>query len=199
MVTLLLVRHGQTDWNAQGRAQGHLDIPLNEVGLAQAEVLADVLAKRAVDRLWSSDLSRASQTAAVVSARTGVGLELDPRLREFDVGDRQGLTIAEFTDRFPDEPGLPVGLVDNARTGETAAQVRTRMTAALADCRAGLSPGQTGVVLTHGAALRVGLFALLGWSWEHAHSVRPLGNCAWAELRFGAGGDVQLVSYNVRG
>ncbi len=198
-VTLLLVRHGQTSWNAQGRAQGHVDVPLDDTGLAQAEQLADALAKRSVDRLWSSDLSRASQTAAVISARTGLDVEVDPRLREFDVGERQGLTLAEFTTRFPDAPAVWVGVGDHPVVpgAESTDQVRDRMLGALNECRAGLAPGQTGVVLSHGAALRVGLFELLGWSWEDSHSVCALGNCAWAEVRFDAQGQAQLLSYNV--
>lgn len=199
-VTLLLVRHGRTSWNAQGRAQGHADVPLDETGLAQAERLADVLAKRAVDRLWSSDLSRASQTAAVISARTGLDVVFDPRLREFDVGERQGLTLTEFTSRFPDAPAVWVGVGDHPVVpgAESTDQVRDRMLAVLRECRAALAPGHTGVVLSHGAALRVGLFELLGWSWEFSHSLRTLDNCAWAELRFENDG-VQLAAYNVAG
>jgi glucosyl-3-phosphoglycerate phosphatase len=89
----VLVRHGETDWNAAQRAQGHADVSLNARGRAQAAGLATALATFAPVRLWSSDLSRALQTAEHVAAATGLAIEPDARLREYDVGKRSGLTI----------------------------------------------------------------------------------------------------------
>ena len=100
---LVLVRHGRTDWNLAKRAQGHTDIPLDEVGHAQAQGMAPFVAALRPSRIWSSDLARASQTAAYVAALTGVTVEVDARLREYSVGERSGLTRVEFQERFPRE------------------------------------------------------------------------------------------------
>src|SRR5712691_6348769 len=90
MATLLLVRHGETDWNAEHRWQGHADVPLNARGRKQAKALAEELAPQGVDAIYTSDLSRARDTAAIVGERLGVPVVLDPDLREIDVGSREG-------------------------------------------------------------------------------------------------------------
>ncbi|HKC77074.1 MAG TPA: histidine phosphatase family protein [Gaiellaceae bacterium] len=95
MTTLLLVRHSETDWNAERRFQGHADVPLNTRGREQAERLAADLTKSGVGVVYSSDLSRARETAEIVGARLGIEVILDPDLREVDVGSRQGLTWSE--------------------------------------------------------------------------------------------------------
>jgi broad specificity phosphatase PhoE len=97
---LLLVRHGQSEWNAQGRWQGQADPPLTDVGRAQARTAAQALG--AVDAIFSSDLRRAVETAAVLSAQLGVGPVItDPGWRERDAGEWSGLTRAEIHERFP--------------------------------------------------------------------------------------------------
>ena len=97
---LLLVRHGRTAWNAEGRAQGHADVGLDDIGRAQAEAMADVLAEREPALLVSSDLSRARETAAFLEKATGLTAVEDARLREYDLGERTGLTLAEFGERL---------------------------------------------------------------------------------------------------
>jgi len=100
---LILARHGQTAWNAEGRFQGQADPPLDATGLAQAERLAaEVLALR-LDVLVSSDLLRARQTAMVVSRACGLEVELDRDLREIDLGLWQGLHRRQASERFPEE------------------------------------------------------------------------------------------------
>ena len=99
---ILLFRHGETDWNAQERFQGHIDVPLNDNGRAQARALADRLKDTGIEAILSSDLSRAAETAKIVAE----GLELahpithDPGLREAHLGEAQGLTRAEIEARF---------------------------------------------------------------------------------------------------
>ena len=100
---LVLLRHGRTAWNATGRAQGHADVELDEVGHAQAAAVAPWIAGWEPAELWSSDLARARQTAAYVEKETGLVATLDARLREYDVGERTGLTMAEFADQHPDD------------------------------------------------------------------------------------------------
>src|SRR5438309_4580604 len=99
MTTLLLVRHGETDWNAERRWQGHADVPLNERGREQAQRLADSLPVDAVDAIYASDLARARETAEILGARLGRPVVVDPDLREIDVGSREGLTGEEVGDR----------------------------------------------------------------------------------------------------
>ena len=95
MTTLLFVRHGETDWNAQRRWQGHADVPLNDRGREQARALAESLADERIDVIYTSDLSRARDTAEAVAARLGVDVVLDADLREIDVGPIEGLTADE--------------------------------------------------------------------------------------------------------
>jgi glucosyl-3-phosphoglycerate phosphatase len=196
--TLVLVRHGETDWNAEERAQGHADVPLNAVGQAQAEAVAEVLAGFRPVRLWSSDLARAMQTAERVAAATGLPVEPDPRLREYDVGKRSGLTREEFAAYFPEEFSSWHGgegrlLVPGE---ESTDDVRRRVAPALADCLAGVPPGQTGVAVLHGACLKVGLLDLLGWPWEVSRSLAGTDNCGYCVLNESPRRGLRLASYN---
>jgi probable phosphoglycerate mutase len=197
--TLVLVRHGETDWNLSGRAQGHTDVPLNDTGRAQARAVAQVLRGFDPARLWSSDLARARETADEIALATGLTAELDPRLREYDVGERSGLTLEEAAERFPEElaayrAGRSGSLVPGEETTE---QVRDRVVPALLDCFAALSGGETGIVVMHGACLRVGLMGVIGWPWEHARALVGIANAAYCVLIYDAAQDrVRLASYN---
>ena len=95
MTALLLVRHGETDWNADGRLQGHTDRPLSEFGRRQARQLAQELADENLDAIYASDLSRARETAEIVGKRLELAVVLDPALREKDWGSWEGLTAVE--------------------------------------------------------------------------------------------------------
>jgi glucosyl-3-phosphoglycerate phosphatase len=197
--TLVLVRHGQTAWNAEERAQGHADISLDETGHAQAAAAAPWLTALGPARLWSSDLARARETAAYVAGATGLTVTTDPRLREYDVGVRSGLTRMEFEATYPREHAA--WLADDESLlvagAESAVQVRDRVLAGLTDCLAALGEGQTGIVVTHGACLKVGLISLLGWPWELARGLRGMDNCGWSVLsERGVTGNLRLVSYN---
>ena len=184
MTRLVLLRHGRTDWNHTGRAQGHADVPLDAVGVAQAEAVAPVLAALQPVALWTSDLARARQTAACVAAATGLEPVPDPRLREFDVGpNRAGLTRTEYADRHPAEHAALVAGDWAAIPGrETHEDVRRRFLPALTSYAATLPDGQTGVVVTHGAAMRVAAAAFLGWPAEVVPTLGGVHNCGWIEL-----------------
>ena len=200
MTRLVLVRHGQTAWNLEGRAQGHTDVDLDDLGRAQAARLAPAIARLRPSALWSSDLARARQTAAAIEAATGLGARLDPRLREFDVGQRAGLDVAEFAARYPDayaawRAGHVTGGVPGA---ETTAEVRARMVPALREIWSATGPGETSVVVSHGACSKVALVDFLGWPEEVGTTLRGLDNCGWAVLEADSESlQARLTAYNV--
>src|SRR5262245_40388722 len=99
----IVVRHGETAWNAVSRIQGHLDSPLNEEGMAQALLLAEHLAAEPFDHFYASDLGRALQTAQPLADRTGTQPVPEPQLRERRLGVFQGLTPAECERSYPED------------------------------------------------------------------------------------------------
>jgi len=181
---LILLRHGRTPWNALVRMQGHTDVQLDDCGRDQSEAAARVLALEEPVRLWTSDLARARETASYLEKETGLTAVTDSRLREFDVGARSGLTQAEFAERFPEEyaasaAGHPHPLVPGE---EPVSAVSIRMVEAITECFAQLAAGETGILVGHGASLKVGLMAALGWDPAARQSLCGIDNCAWAIL-----------------
>ena len=154
MTELWLVRHGQTDWNAAGRFQGQSDVPLNSVGLAQAEALAGRLANTSFDAIYSSDLSRAYRTAQCLARPLGLAIRIEPRLREICQGQWEGMVYSEVVERFG-EPGDPLQSdvsTDRAPGGETILEVALRVTDAINEI-ASAHPAQRVLVVSHGLAL----------------------------------------------
>ncbi|CAN5504736.1 glucosyl-3-phosphoglycerate phosphatase [soil metagenome] len=197
--TLVLLRHGRTAWNEVGRAQGQADIELDEVGHAQAAGVAPYIAAMEPATLWTSDLARARQTCAYVEEATGLSAKADERLREFDVGIRQGLTNQEFAEAFPAEAaGWVVGAgMLQIEGAESTADVAARLVPALREHLDSLAPGETGVVVTPGASLKVGLAGLLGWPEQLSTTLQGMENCGWAVMgEIEPGGRVRLVAYN---
>lgn len=145
---LLVVRHGQSEWNAIGRWQGHADPPLSELGRRQAYVAAGSIG--AVDGIISSDLIRAVETAAIIAQQLGIGpVMVDERLRERDAGEWTGLVKAEIDKGWP-------GWIDDLRRPagfEDAESVLARVVEAFAEIRAA-SPGGSLLVVTHGGVIR---------------------------------------------
>jgi broad specificity phosphatase PhoE len=139
VTTLLLVRHGETDWNAEGRLQGHTDRPLNDFGRRQAKELAQRLAGEGVDAIYASDLVRAKETAEIVGERLGLPVVIDPDLREKDWGTWEGLTGDER--------------VHVELAGESTEAHRDRVMRAVRRI-AQRHPDQRVVVVTHGGSLR---------------------------------------------
>jgi probable phosphoglycerate mutase len=198
MPELVLLRHGRTAWNHEGRVQGHLDAELDDSGREQAARAAEVLALLQPTVLWSSDLVRARDTAGYLAARTGLEPTYDARLREYNLGERQGITREEFEAIAPEEFALfRQGYYDETPGAESTAEVRERMSAALGDVLAELGPTDTGVVVGHGAALRVAVGALLGWPDDLFRSLGVLANCGWLVLApHPATGALRLAAYN---
>lgn len=179
--TVLLWRHGRTEWNAAGRFQGQHDIPLDDVGLDQAELAAEALVARRPQVLYSSPLTRARQTAAALAARTGLEPRLHDDLAEINVGTWVGLTPADLAGD-PEYAKAARG-VDFRRsaTGETATEVGARMARAVKQI-ASSNPGKRVVIASHGLAIRMGTGALLGWDFETSWWLGALRNCHWVEL-----------------
>ena len=196
---LVLQRHGRTAWNDTGRAQGQADVPLDETGHRQAAAAAPYLASLAPVALWSSDLARAAQTCGYLEQETGLSAKHDARLREFDVGVRQGMTLAQFAEAFPAEHAAWLQEDPSLRLpgAEIHAEVEERIVPALVECLESLAPGETAVVVSHGASLKVAVAGLLGWPAGMHRTFRGLDNCAWATLEeVEAGGRLRLVGYN---
>lgn len=170
MTRIVLARHGETEWNRLGRWQGHADPPLNEAGRLQAVALAETLAGDGVVAVYSSDLSRASETARAVGARLGVEVVEDAALREIDVGSWSGLTRAEVQERFPE--GFARWLDGEiGHDGETREQLTARVVAAV-ERIASDHRDETVVVVTHGGAIRALRRHL------HGDPGEPVPNCA---------------------
>ena len=148
MTTLLLVRHGETDWNAEGRLQGQIDRPLTEFGRRQAKQLAAELEGEELEAIYSSDLARARETAEIVGERLGLPVELDSDLREKDWGTWEGLTAVE-RDRVE-------------FVGESTQAHEERMLRALARISSQHADGSTVLVVTHGGSMRRVQTAALG-------------------------------------
>jgi broad specificity phosphatase PhoE len=150
MTTILLARHGETDWNVERRVQGHSDTPLNDTGRSQARALADELAGEPIDAVYSSDLMRAHETARIVAEQRGLSVTAIPDLREKNFGSWEGMTDVEINDRSPqtrEQSWRDWG------DGETRAQMADRVLAAL-ERIAETHPDQRVLVVSHGGPLR---------------------------------------------
>jgi broad specificity phosphatase PhoE len=196
---LVLLRHGRTAWNSIGRAQGQADVELDELGHRQAAEAAEHLAGWSPAALWTSDLARARQTCGYLERATGLAAKADERLREFDVGARQGMTPDQFEQAFPEAFRAWLGGEEMVRVpgSEVPSEVATRMVPALQETLACLDAGETGIVVTHGACLKIGLMGLLGWPLAYGSQLQGVGNCAWVTVTQTAG-RVRLVGYNQR-
>lgn len=164
MPTLYLVRHGQTDWNAQGRLQGHADRPLDTVGRIQASAVASRLSSIRLDSVIASDLARARSTASAIAVYHGLTVKTDPRLREVGFGSWEGLRMSDIAAAFPealagwreDPPSyLPPG-------AESPEAVRRRVASFLDDMRQRRLDEHI-LVVAHGASLRVLLSMVSPW------------------------------------
>jgi len=183
---LVLLRHGQTDYNVEGRMQGHYDSKLTEAGVEQAVTVAPEIARLVPDRLISSDLRRAVDTADVVAAACGRPVKLDARLRETHLGEWQGQTVDEIEAGWPgaiatwrsDPAWAPPG-------GESRIEVVRRSLPVVEELDeefASTALDTTVVFVAHGgliAGLVCGLLALPSPTWP---VIGGVGNCRWAAL-----------------
>jgi probable phosphoglycerate mutase len=163
MTELILVRHGETDWNAEGRLQGHTDRSLSDYGRDQARRLAEELAGETFDAIYASDLARARETAELVGGRLHLAVAVDPDLREKDWGTWEGLTSTERLD---------VELV-----GESIEHHTERMLAALGRIAAKHPYGRV-LVVTHGGSMRRVQTEALGFALPVVENCGQW-ECAW--------------------
>ena len=201
-VRVLLWRHGRTAYNHAQRWQGQIDVPLDDVGRAQAAAGARSLAKlvEGVEvTIVASDLSRAAQTGGTLGALLGVPVATDPRLREIAAGEWEGLTRPEIV-----EAGMADVLaawvrgddVRIGRTGERRSEVGRRGAAAIAEHAAAVPDGSTLVVASHGGLVRGSTLTLLGLDPAGWNVLGTIGNCHWVDLHLRAGA-WRLNGYNL--
>lgn len=186
---LVLLRHGQTEFNADSRMQGQLDTELSELGRAQAVAAAEVLGKRQPLLIVSSDLRRAYDTAVTLGVRTGVEVDVDPRLRETHLGDWQGLTHTQVDAAAP---GARVAWREDARWaphgGESRVDVAQRSVPVVAELVAaqpewGIDASDRPIVLVaHGGLIAALTAALLGIPVDNWPILGGMGNASWVQL-----------------
>lgn len=186
---LLLLRHGQTEYNATSRMQGQLDTDLSDLGRAQAVAAAEVLAKRQPLVIVSSDLRRALDTATTLGDQAGMSVSVDERLRETHLGDWQGLTHHEVDDIAP---GARLAWRDDARwaphNGESRVDVANRSLPVVAEQLRNLPEwgvdevDRPVVLVAHGGLIAALTAALLDLPVDNWPVLGGMGNASWVQL-----------------
>jgi broad specificity phosphatase PhoE len=173
VTTVYLARHGESDWNAANRFQGHSDRPLTELGRKQAHALADLVAGERVEAIYSSPLERALETARIVAVRTGLDVTTRDDLREVDTGSWSGLSRAEVKERFPE--GFERWLSGGAGwdDGESYEHMAARVLAALREIAAAHPSGRV-LVVSHGGPIRAIQAAANGMDLHEYRRIRPV-------------------------
>jgi broad specificity phosphatase PhoE len=179
---LVLWRHGETDWNADRRMQGQLDAELSVLGMEQARLAAPLIARFRPQALLTSDLRRASNTAAILAEQTGLTVQTDKRLRETHLGEWQGLTHEDVDARWP---GGRASWRRNAEWappgGETRVDVAGRALQVVRelDGRPGI---EVAVLCAHGGLIASLVASLLGLPVDRWPALGGIGNCNWVVL-----------------
>jgi probable phosphoglycerate mutase len=180
--TIVLVRHGETDWNRDNRFQGHADPPLNDTGRQQALALADELRGESFEALYASPLRRADETARILAAALGLEAVSDAALKEVDVGSWSGLTRVEVEARYPAGFARWLEYGHGWDDGETYEELGARVIAGLLRIAAS-HPGESVLAVTHGGPIRSALAASERVSFSEARrSIHVVGNCAVIRL-----------------
>lgn len=198
---VFLVRHGQTAWNASGRAQGHTEIPLDEIGRTQAERVGERLARAAATlpgaEVWSSDLGRCRETAAPLLSRVSLPVTYHPELRERTFGAWEGEPLADIRLRLDDlarEAGLASTTSIRPPGGESFEDVWNRVSP-IAERLAETLKLRSVIVVSHGGLSSLLLARLISASPETARSFR-LRNTSVTELELRPDGAFQLLRFD---
>ena len=197
--TLVMLRHGQTEWNAGNRMQGQLDTELSALGRDQAVAAAEVLAKRHPLLIVSSDLRRAYDTAVVLAERTGSPLVVDARLRETHLGDWQGMTHSEVDAAAPgarvtwrnDATWAPHGGESRVDVARRSLPLITELVDSQPDWGAD-EPDRPVVLVAHGGLIAALTARLLGLSVDKWPVLGGMGNASWAQLSGNSARDAPL-------
>jgi glucosyl-3-phosphoglycerate phosphatase len=180
---VVIWRHGRTPWNLEGRFQGQTDVPIDEVGLAQARRAAALLAGLRPAAIVASDLQRAVRTAETLAELTGLPVGVDEGLRETYAGAWQGKTDTEIKAAFPQEwAAWRSGHTSRRGGGETEPEVADRVVEAIHRALKGVAPRGTLVVVSHGGAARVAIGRMIGLPHNHWSGLGGLSNCCWSVL-----------------
>ena len=194
--TLCLIRHGESEANRRDAFLGHCDLPLTEKGIAQAELAADFLAASGADAIYSSDLSRAHETAKRTAARLGLPVKTDPNLREVDAGEWDNKTFDQLREQYPETFGVwsnDIG-VAGCDGGETTKQLRRRVMAALTYI-ARANVGKKVLVFAHGTPIRIAGCVAMGRPVEELKEIPWAANASTTTLEY-ENGAFRLVEYS---
>ena len=186
MTRLILIRHGESEFNLTRRYTGQLDVALTEKGVAQAKITADYILKNyKIDKVYSSDLSRAIETAKPVAEPLGLEIKTDKRLREIYAGEWQGLYFAEVHEKYPKEYAAYKADKINRKTrgGEGMPDVMARTLAAVTEI-AEKNDGKTVLISTHNGPLMTLEVPLTNISLNDIYS---LSNNSITEIEYEAG------------
>ena len=193
---ICMIRHGESEANRRDAFLGHFDLPLTETGIAQAELAAQFLQDSAADAIYSSDLSRAHETAKRTAALLGLPVTTDPNLREVDAGHWDNLTFDELRRQYPQTFGLwsnDIGIA-GCDGGETVAQLRRRVMGALTYI-ARANTGKKVLVFSHGTPIRIAGCIAMGKSIEELKDVPWAANASTTTLEY-ENGSFRLVEYS---
>ncbi|MDN6286521.1 histidine phosphatase family protein [Corynebacterium casei] len=182
---LILIRHGQTTYNATGRMQGHLDTQLSDEGVVQAESAGRLLQNQGITRILASDLSRAKVTAEIVGKQLGLDVEVDERMRETNLGQWQGMTSAEVDEQYPGARAIwrhdPTWAPPE---GESRVDVAKRARPVIDEFMESYSDWDTNTVLVvaHGGAIAALTCNLIALHNQQYQMLSGLKNTHWAQL-----------------
>ena len=193
---LYLIRHGEVAWNRENSYIGSTDLPLNDDGRRQAGLLADRLKGIEFDAVYSSDLSRARETAEIIAERLGLSVVIVPALRELDYGDWEGMPEVELPKRYPQLFAEWRANPADVRTpnGETFGELRDRACSALHRIAEAHSDGNA-IVVAHKSANRVILCCLMGIDINHYREIGQ-GNAALNVIERRSDGRMVVESAN---
>ncbi len=182
---LILIRHGETDWNVEGRYQGQADPPLNPKGIEQARRLAQILKDKGIDVIYSSPLKRAWQTAQIIAQVIDAPVYPEPRLMEINQGEWEGLHVTEIQARYPEifQQWEKDPWHTHIPGGETLTQVQKRVYAAVDEILS-KHPGQTIALVTHRTPIALLKVRYQGLDPKLVRKIE-LPNTYWEEIRVG--------------
>lgn len=199
---IILVRHGQTKWNSEGRVQGRTDIPLNARGMAQAEAVGEWLSGRKIDAVYASPLMRAHDTAKAIADRQGVCVKLLDEMIEIDFGLWEGKTSRELAAEFPEFWTDWSWHLDEQKSAmmqaESAYMILERTKRAIDAVMDENAKDATAVIVSHTMPIKLLMADAMGIPLENMRQVK-VDNCGVCEIELHKGEQSKLITWNERG